>query len=240
MQPQYYVVINDSQTGPYEFSQLQVLNIKPETLVWRQGMPDWAAASTLPELSVLFQPQTPPPHAADPARGSGSYSVRGWYAMKGGFRIGPESVENLRSMGVDGNTPVWHPGMADWKEARFVPEFNQQTQQPPYGYQGSQNVYGQPTSDRTNWMTWAIVGTVCGFLFSCIGCIFGILGIVNANKANNYFAMGSMELGDRANKTAKTMTIISLVVAGLGIIGTGLWWHSFAPMFRQMLTSGAI
>ncbi len=76
---------------------------------------------------------------------------------------------------------------------------------------------GQPIP-HFNWQGWAIAGTVLGALFSCIGMIFGIIGITQANKANRYYAEGWKDRGDMANSTARTMTIISLVIAGIGLI----------------------
>ena len=76
--------------------------------------------------------------------------------------------------------------------------------------------YGIPP---TNWLPWAIVATIGG-LASCLGLIFGILGIVNANKANEAYAMGYTAQGDSANNTAKIMTIIGLVIDGLAILGS--------------------
>lgn len=67
-------------------------------------------------------------------------------------------------------------------------------------------------------MPWAIVSCVLN-ICSCIGLVFSILGIVHASKANNWYAVGNDMQGDSANQTAKTMTIIALVFAGLGIIG---------------------
>ncbi len=64
----------------------------------------------------------------------------------------------------------------------------------------------------------AIVGTVTGALFSCLGMIFGIIGIVYANKANQFFNMAREKEGATANSTAKVMTIISLVIAAAGLI----------------------
>ncbi len=77
----------------------------------------------------------------------------------------------------------------------------------------------QQSNRPTNWLPWAIVGTIVGFFTSCISAIFGIIGIVQANKANNFYAMGNYEAGDAANSTAKIMTIISLVLIGISIIG---------------------
>lgn len=78
--------------------------------------------------------------------------------------------------------------------------------------------YGGPSIQHFNWLGWAIAGTVLGALFSCIGMIFGIIGITQANKANRYYAEGWEEKGDVANSSARTMTIISLVIAGIGLI----------------------
>lgn len=97
-----------------------------------------------------------------------------------------------------------------------------QPQQPqnPYG----QNPYGQPQQPygqyHYNWMTWAIIGTVVGFLFSCIGLIFGIIAINASSKANTAYAMGDNLTGDANNSTAKTMTIIALVLGGVGLLVT--------------------
>jgi hypothetical protein len=53
---------------------------------------------------------------------------------------------------------------------------------------------------------------------SCIGMVFGIVAIVQANKANRYYAEGVQIAGDSANSTAKTMTIIGLVIAVIGLL----------------------
>ncbi len=61
----YYVYTNNVQQGPYDVSTLSQLIqsnvVTAQTLVWKQGMPAWAAAATLPELAGLFVQQTPPP-----------------------------------------------------------------------------------------------------------------------------------------------------------------------------------
>lgn len=102
-----------------------------------------------------------------------------------------------------------------------------QPYQQPY-QQPFQQPYGSPTGfnqppynglpvSHTNWMPWAIVGTVLGFICCFIGMVFGILGIVYANKANRFYNDGNAMMGDQANSSARTNTIISLVLCGLGI-----------------------
>ena len=78
---------------------------------------------------------------------------------------------------------------------------------------------------RTNWLPWAIVATVVGFFTSCIGAIFGIIAIVQANKANTMYAQGFDREGDAANSNARIMTIIGLIFAAIGIIAA-LWFGS--------------
>ena len=79
-------------------------------------------------------------------------------------------------------------------------------------------------------MPWAIVGTIVGALFSCIGMIFGIIGIVKANNANKAYAVGDETGGDMNNSSAKTMTIIALVLAGIGLIVNLVWFGSLSAI----------
>lgn len=61
----YTVVVNGQQYGPYNVQQLQQMaqsgQINANTLVWAQGMPQWAAAGSVPELMQLFAPPPPLP-----------------------------------------------------------------------------------------------------------------------------------------------------------------------------------
>ncbi len=81
---------------------------------------------------------------------------------------------------------------------------------PPDPYRDDSR-YGEPVP-HTNWLPWAVVATVAAFLLSCIGMIFGIIGIVQANKANTAYQRGDFSIGDSANSTARLMTIIAFVL----------------------------
>lgn len=107
----------------------------------------------------------------------------------------------------------------DFSRPPYGADFGFQNQSRPKNpYENPGNSYPQ---SPTNWMPWAIVATIAGFFFSCIGCIFGIIGIVYANKSNTFRAQGFDNEADQANNTAKTMTIIGLVIAGIGLLATG-------------------
>ena len=61
----YYIAVNGQQSGPFNTAQLQQMaqngQITHQTLVWKNGMPQWAEAGNVPELASLFAVQTPPP-----------------------------------------------------------------------------------------------------------------------------------------------------------------------------------
>lgn len=57
----YYIIIDNTQHGPFSKEELRLRNISPDTMVWHEGMADWATASSVPELSDLFARKMPPP-----------------------------------------------------------------------------------------------------------------------------------------------------------------------------------
>ena len=76
-----------------------------------------------------------------------------------------------------------------------------------------------------SWKLESIIATVVGFLSCC--CCFpfpflaiplGIVGIVNAAKAEKLFNSGDIEGGEKAAKNAKLFTLISFGFIALGII----------------------
>jgi hypothetical protein len=62
---QYYIASNGQQVGPFMLASMALLisggHVRVDTLVWRPGLPVWAAAGTVPELQPLFRPAPAPP-----------------------------------------------------------------------------------------------------------------------------------------------------------------------------------
>ncbi|MBL8515843.1 MAG: SPFH domain-containing protein [Betaproteobacteria bacterium] len=60
----FHVAINGQQAGPFDMAALQSQaaggQLKRDTLVWKAGMAQWAAAGSLPELAGLFANMPPP------------------------------------------------------------------------------------------------------------------------------------------------------------------------------------
>ena len=73
----YYMHTGGQQLGPFEESELPSHGLTASTMVWREGMPDWVAASQVPELSHLLPPiQQPPGYQPQPQPGYGSQPQR--------------------------------------------------------------------------------------------------------------------------------------------------------------------
>lgn len=62
--PMYQVAVNGQTSGPFGMNTLAQMamsgQLTPQSQVWCQGMPAWAAAGTVPDLGGLFAPAAPP------------------------------------------------------------------------------------------------------------------------------------------------------------------------------------
>ncbi|MBX3376923.1 MAG: SPFH domain-containing protein [Phycisphaeraceae bacterium] len=60
----FFVAINNQQAGPFDASALRAKvaggELRPETLVWKQGMASWAPAREVPELAAVLNSAPPP------------------------------------------------------------------------------------------------------------------------------------------------------------------------------------
>ncbi|RRB01204.1 CD225/dispanin family protein [Larkinella rosea] len=59
---QYYYLEGNQQLGPFTLEELRSKPIKPDTKVWTQGLPDWVAASTVPEINEWLSGAPVPPY----------------------------------------------------------------------------------------------------------------------------------------------------------------------------------
>ncbi|MGE5611579.1 MAG: GYF domain-containing protein [Bacillota bacterium] len=76
---QYYLADGNQQRGPFPLEQLLVQGLRPDTLVWREGMADWQRADSVPEVRALLGeiPASPPPipPVSDAPAGARAYVV---------------------------------------------------------------------------------------------------------------------------------------------------------------------
>jgi membrane protease subunit (stomatin/prohibitin family) len=61
----FHAELNGQAAGPFTIEQLRQYvptgQLRPDSNVWANGMPNWVAAQTVPALAPLFAPSTPPP-----------------------------------------------------------------------------------------------------------------------------------------------------------------------------------
>ena len=60
----YYLTPQNEQRGPVDASQLSTYGVNANTMVWTEGMPQWAPASQVQELRPFFAPVAPQPAPA--------------------------------------------------------------------------------------------------------------------------------------------------------------------------------
>lgn len=68
----YYIMYNGQQMGPMPAEQLRNYGLNPQSMVWGEGMPNWVAASTVPELAAMMNGTQQPygPQIQQPAYGA--------------------------------------------------------------------------------------------------------------------------------------------------------------------------
>lgn len=57
----YFIITNDIQQGPFSIDELRARRIASDTLVWAEGMAQWAPAWQVPELRAVVYDYSPPP-----------------------------------------------------------------------------------------------------------------------------------------------------------------------------------
>jgi len=57
---EYYIAADQQRLGPFTIEQLAQQGLRPDTLAWREGMPQWLPASLIPELLPILT-ATPAP-----------------------------------------------------------------------------------------------------------------------------------------------------------------------------------
>src|SRR4051812_37674300 len=85
--PQYFFANGNEQRGPHTPAEIVAMGLRPDTLVWREGLANWQRFDSFPELIALIpkaaaasDPDAPPPLPPPPAN---PYSVN--YQSPTGF-----------------------------------------------------------------------------------------------------------------------------------------------------------
>lgn len=63
---QYYIYDNNQQHGPYTMDQLRAMPLRPDMLMWYEGLAQWTRCDQVQELQGIFPP-APPTMSVQPA-----------------------------------------------------------------------------------------------------------------------------------------------------------------------------
>jgi hypothetical protein len=55
MKPIYYIEINGKPKGPFTIEELKEIPITKESVVWKEGLPDWVKATEIEEINKLIK-----------------------------------------------------------------------------------------------------------------------------------------------------------------------------------------
>lgn len=124
-EPSYYLMINGQQLGGQTIQNIRDYvsrgMMNGDTMVWRNGMAQWAKASTMNELAPLFVQQAPPPPMPTPE------TI--YFVYLNGQQVGNQTIQNIRTLINKGelnrNTMVWKTGLPQWVQALEVPEISE-------------------------------------------------------------------------------------------------------------------
>lgn len=135
----YWIIINDTQQGPYSLEQLGEINLSTNTPVWREGMTEWIPAGQIEELAALIPAPQPPAIPTD------AYVEAGGHTPAATIQTIPVATIEPATTIVAGQPTVYAPANAI-----------------PAGYVAIAPA-GEPVCPPT-YLVWAIIATIICFL----------------------------------------------------------------------------
>ena len=222
----FYIAENGKPAGPFEANELLAHGLTVNSQVWNETMDGWQSASNVPELMYILQSQQQMIQSQQPYQPEQTDQQP--YQPE---QPGQPSYQPPTGYGVthnpDAQQQPYQPQQPQYQQPQYQqPQYQQQPYGQPYGpsqQQWAQPQYQQPTgTPPKDWKVESIILTILSILCCCnpLSLICGIIGIVNASKVSNAFYRGDHIGADEAAKSAKTWTIIGIVLMVIGgIVG---------------------
>lgn len=124
-----------------------------------------------------------------------------------GIQQGPYTLEQLQTMGLDPNTPVWYEGLAQWTPASraqaTMPLFGQPAAGQNAEYFASAGEE-RPPKPRT-YLVWNIILTVL-----CCN-ILALAGIITGSISSSKYSAGDYEGAKRMSNVTEWLLILAIV-----------------------------
>ena len=238
----YHIVVNGQAEGPFELHELLINGLKPDTLVWTDGMTTWLKAQDVAEVAAVFSAPAPTPAAEpeptpEPAEAPAAPEHANQHnEMPSSTSTADRFSGYSQNMGEDTQPIQARPVQAQPMQGQPAQPAYGQPAQPVYG-QPTQPVYGQPiqgqpaqplggmarlqpdTSSALAWIVTLLSWTCC---CNPISGILGIISLVAGSSARQAYRNGDLltceSQADRARKFALYALIAMIVYALISFI----------------------
>ena len=127
-------------------------------------------------------------------------------------KIGPLSIEEMKVKNIFPETYVWKNGMADWVQAKDMPEMAEVLGNKPPQFTHADNTFNnqqqaqqRPLCPPTN-LVWGILVTV----LCCMP--LGIVSIIKAAEVERYYYTGFYDEALRASNSAKNWALAGAII----------------------------
>ncbi len=183
----YWIIIDGKRRGPYVANQLPSVGANGSTPIWREGLLSWVPASTVPELTDIFN------HVDSEIVSVDELGAEEFVEMSEEIGAVPSPVAQ--------QPPQWQPTPPP------TPVFEQVPQHQYRPYIDPRMEEEKPPKPGA-YLAWSIVVT----LLCCIP--FGIVAIVYSTKVNSRYAAGDYAGAEKASERTQ-LWIIAAIVGGI-------------------------
>ena len=201
----YWIIVNDHHDGPYSVDTLVANGLKPEDLVWTEGLADWTPAGNILELAEAM-------------------NLRDSMAATPTEPAAPVAAEVIEIEETEAEAPMEQEAACDAEPAQ-----QPQPAQQPYATPQMQTAYAQAAPAQAAAMTqaepcppsyiaWSIIVTV----LCCT--IVGIPAIVFASMTKSAYYRGDLAKAKRYSEITQWFIIAAIV------LGTVSWPFQIAFM----------
>lgn len=192
----YWIIVNDHHDGPYSVDTLVANGLKPEDLVWTEGLADWTPAGNILELAEAM-------------------NLRDSMAATPAEPAAPVSAEVIEIVETEAEAPMEQEAACDAEPAQ-----QPQPAQQPYAAPQMQTAYTQAAPSQAAAMTqaepcppayiaWSIIVTV----LCCT--IVGIPAIVFASMTKSAYYRGDLAKAKRYSEITQWFIIAAIVLGAV-------------------------
>lgn len=192
----YWIIVNDHHDGPYSVDTLVANGLKPEDLVWTEGLADWTPAGNILELAEAM-------------------NLRDSMAAAPVEPAAPVAAEVIEIVETEAEAPMEQEAACDAEPAQ-----QPQPAQQPYATPQMQTAYPQAAPAQAAAMTqtepcppsyiaWSIIVTV----LCCT--IVGIPAIVFASMTKSAYYRGDLAKAKRYSEITQWFIIAAIVLGAV-------------------------